>query len=105
MALLEPLGFWILARDVSEFENRRRDMRWSGGATSFAHLIEKTVPPPHGSQSGVELLACVERHPQRAYERRCVAPVIFQSWYDLFLPPWLRAAERALRLFTCCARV
>ena len=45
-----------------------------------------------------QLLACVASSPEGSIAPRCVSPVIFQSWYDLFMMPWLRSPERGAAL-------
>ncbi|KAJ8609537.1 hypothetical protein CTAYLR_006025 [Chrysophaeum taylorii] len=70
-----------VSRSLSEFHNKRYAERWTGGAPSFDALVRATVLPLHREPAA--LLAC-----QASKLTRCVPPVIWQSWYDLFLPAW-----------------
>ena len=79
-------------RSLSEFENKRKKPRWIGDARSFSQLVSSTVMPEF--RSAQALLACIATKPTSGPKalrssKGCVAPTIFQSWYDLFLPQWL----------------
>ena len=88
---------------------------WIGDARSWADLVERTVLPPALSGRLDVSVECGQPEPpdwrrlrhellppscdlRRASVGSCISPIIYQSWYSLFLPPWLQGGRNRTRV-------
>ena len=76
-------------RMVSEFENKRHNPLWIGRHPNLEDLLNHTVVP--AVRDVARLFACRRED--------CVHPVVWQSWYDLFLPRWFDGRPSPLIIF------
>lgn len=69
----------LAPRLISSFTWARNYTSWVGHRESSEHSKNATT-------RAEQLLRCPSVQTKRT---DCLSPIIFQSWYDLFLPPWL----------------
>ena len=75
-------------RSVSDFHNKIENPRWVLNCQTIDELVNKTVVPD--VRDAYTLLTCQTNY--------CVSPVIWQSWYDVFLINWME--QQPLVLFS-----